>query len=114
MQELLMTLGTGKSEQYLTLLPVNWILSPALAENGEGYCENYITGYHCNMLMVMYIATVPACPKTSRLKSAVIDMENLAKARGLEISAEPNPADTWTAIDYTLPYSESGGIIDNY
>ncbi len=38
-------------------------------------------------------------------------MDKLARARGLEISAEPNPAGTWTAIDYTLPLSESGGII---
>lgn len=31
---------------------------------------------------------------------------------GLEISADPNPANTWTALDYALPLSESTGIIE--
>lgn len=33
-------------------------------------------------------------------------MDKLAKARGLDIRAEPK-----TAIDYTIPLSESGGVI---
>ena len=38
-------------------------------------------------------------------------MEKLAKAKGLEISAETNPVSTWAALNYTLPLSETAGVI---
>ena len=82
-----------------------------LAEYGNGSAKTsaqgileFAYGYnYCNC---------PVLPENIQLKSSTIDMENLAKAKGLEISAEPNPAGTWSAFDYTLPLSETEGIIE--
>ncbi|MBQ8959027.1 MAG: T9SS type A sorting domain-containing protein [Bacteroidales bacterium] len=30
-------------------------------------------------------------------------MEDLGKAMGMSVSVKPNPATTWTAVDFTLP-----------
>jgi hypothetical protein len=54
----------------------------------------------------------PDLPSDIQLKSAIINMDDLAKARGLKVSVEPNPASTWTAIDYTLPVAEYRGLIE--
>lgn len=54
----------------------------------------------------------PDLPSNIQLKSTTIDMDDFAKARGLEVSVEPNPASTWTAINYTLPVAESSGLIE--
>ena len=37
--------------------------------------------------------------------------EDLGKALGLSISVKPNPATTWTAVDYTLPAKLSKATI---
>jgi len=54
----------------------------------------------------------PDLPENIQLKSGVIDMGDLARAKGLAINSEPNPADTWVAFDYTLPLSETDGILE--
>jgi hypothetical protein len=82
-----------------------------LAEYGNGSAKTsaqgileFAYGYHyCNC---------PDLPENIQLKSSTIDMENLARAKGLDITAEPNPTSTWTAFDYTLPLAETEGIIE--
>ena len=43
--------------------------------------------------------------------SGMINPEDFAKAYGLEIRTEPNPANDWVAFNYTLPYDKSEGTI---
>nr|NQU91133.1 T9SS type A sorting domain-containing protein [Bacteroidota bacterium] len=82
-----------------------------LAEYGTGSAKTsaqgileFAYGYdYCNC---------PDLPENIQLKSSTIDMGDMAKARGLEISSEPNPADTWVAFDYTLPLSETQGTVE--
>lgn len=43
--------------------------------------------------------------------SGMTNLEDFAKAYGLEIRTEPNPANDWVAFNYTLPYDKSEGTI---
>lgn len=82
-----------------------------LAENGTGRAHESAKG----ILEFAYgynFCNCPDLPSGIQLKSGTIDMQDFAKARGLEVSADPNPATTWTAFDYTLPLSETEGIIE--
>lgn len=84
-----------------------------LANNGLGTAKTIAQG----MLQYAYgevYCNCPGLPENIQLKSTSteIDKDNFAKAMGLEISVDPNPAGEWTAIDYSLPLSESIGIIE--
>lgn len=82
-----------------------------LAENGNGSAKTSAQG----ILEFAYnydYCNCPDLPENIELKSSSIDMGNLAKAKGLDISAEPNPVSVWTAFDYTLPLTESVGVIE--
>jgi len=82
-----------------------------LAEYGSGSAKTSARG----MLEFAYAydyCNCPNLPENIQLKSATIDMGDLAKAKGLVVSAEPNPAYTWVAFDYTLPLLETEGTIE--
>jgi len=82
-----------------------------LAENGNGSAKTSTQG----ILEFAYnydYCNCPDLPENIELKSSSIDMGDLAKAKGLDITAEPNPASTWIAFNYTLPLSETEGIIE--
>jgi len=82
-----------------------------LAEYGNGSAKSsaqnlleFAFGYdYCNC---------PDLPENIQLKSSAIDMGDMARAKGLEISSEPNPADIWVSFDYTLPLHETQGTIE--
>lgn len=44
-------------------------------------------------------------------KSGKISPESLAKIYGMEISVKPNPASTWAAFDYKLPYETANALL---
>ena len=82
-----------------------------LAENGYGSAKTSAQG----ILEFAYdydFCNCPDLPENIELKSSSIDMVDLAKAKGLDITAEPNPVSAWTAFDYTLPLTETEGIIE--
>ncbi len=82
-----------------------------LAEYGAGSAKTsaqslleFAYGYdYCNC---------PDLPGNIPLKNSAINMGDMARARGLELSSEPNPADTWVAFDYTMPLTETQGTIE--
>lgn len=62
------------------------------------------------ILEVYYKDWIGNCPDvndTVTWRSAKIDDVLLAKAKGVEISVDPNPAQTWCSFKYTLPLEES-------
>ncbi len=81
-----------------------------LAENGyggaktdaQGILEYAYGGHYCNCLSL---------PDSTGLKSSSINYGNLVKATGIEIEAEPNPADSWVAFNYKLPANEPSALI---
>ena len=82
-----------------------------LAEYGNGSAKSSAQ----NLLEFAYnynYCNCPDLPENIQLKSGAINMSDLARANGLEISSEPNPADTWVAFDYTLPIHETRGTIE--
>jgi len=82
-----------------------------LAEYGSGSAKTSARG----MLEFAYAydyCNCPDLPENIQLKSATIDMGDMARAKGLVITAEPNPANTWVAFDYTLPLLETEGTIE--
>lgn len=44
-------------------------------------------------------------------KSGKISPESLAKIYGMEISVKPNPASTWAAFDYKLPFETANALL---
>ncbi|MEZ5199747.1 MAG: T9SS type A sorting domain-containing protein, partial [Bacteroidales bacterium] len=82
-----------------------------IAENSDGTAGaqakgilEFAYGYHyCNCLNVS--------DSTGFKSSGMINQEDLAKAYGLEVTTEPNPASEWVAFNYTLPYDKSEGTI---
>lgn len=82
-----------------------------IAENSTGVAGaqakgilEFAYGYHyCNCLN--------DSDSTGFKSSGMINTEDIAKAYGMEISTEPNPASEWVAFNYTLPYDKSEGTI---
>ena len=82
-----------------------------IAENSTGTAGaqakgilGFAYGYHyCNCLNVS--------DSVGFKSSGMINPEDFAKAYGLEIRTEPNPANDWVAFNYTLPYDKSEGTI---
>ncbi|MBC8489252.1 MAG: T9SS type A sorting domain-containing protein [Bacteroidetes bacterium] len=82
-----------------------------LAEYGYGSAKTSAQG----ILEFAYdydYCNCPNLPENIQLKSSTIDMGDLAKAKGLDIIAEPNPVSAWAAFDYTLPLTETEGKIE--
>ena len=82
-----------------------------IAENGSGGSRSFALG----ILQFAYdyeYCNCPDLPENIQLKDSKVDKDMLAKAMGLEITANPVPAKEWTAIDYQLPYSVEKGIIE--
>jgi len=83
----------------------------AIAENSTGTAGaqakgilEFVYGYHyCDCLNVSDSAGFKS--------SGIINPKDFAKAYGLEITTEPNPASEWVAFNYTLPYDKSEGTI---
>lgn len=81
-----------------------------IAENGTGRSKfdargilEYFFGYHyCNCMNV---------PDSAALKTAAINFGDLQQSTGISIHTEPNPANTWVAINYSLPFDGSGAVI---
>ncbi len=81
-----------------------------IAENGTGRSKfdargilEYFYGYHyCNCMNV---------PDSTALKTAAINFDDLQQSTGISIQAEPNPANTWVAFNYSLPFDGSGAVI---
>ncbi len=82
-----------------------------IAENSTGTAGaqakgilEFAYGHHfCNCLNVS--------DSTGFKSSGMINPEDFAKAFGLEVSTEPNPASEWVAFNYTLPYDKTEGTI---
>lgn len=82
-----------------------------IAENSDGTAGaqakgilEFAYGYHCcNCLNVS--------DSTGYKSSGIINPDNFARAYGMEIITEPNPAKDWVAFNYTLPDDKSAGII---
>lgn len=82
-----------------------------IAENSTGTAGaqakgilEFAYGYHfCNCLNVS--------DSTGFKSSEMINPEDFARAYGLEVTTEPNPASEWVAFNYTLPYDKSEGTI---
>ncbi|MDD3132741.1 MAG: T9SS type A sorting domain-containing protein, partial [Bacteroidales bacterium] len=69
----------------------------------KGILEFAYVHHFCNCLNVS---------DSARFKSSgTINPEDYAKAYGVEIITEPNPASEWVSFNYTLPYDKSEGII---
>ncbi|MBI9039706.1 MAG: T9SS type A sorting domain-containing protein [Bacteroidales bacterium] len=82
-----------------------------LAENGYGSAKTSAQSI-LEFAYAYHFCNCPELPENIQLKSNSIDMDKLAKAKGLDINTEPNPANTWTAFDYKLPLSETEGFIE--
>ncbi|MBU1010116.1 MAG: S8 family serine peptidase [Bacteroidetes bacterium] len=72
----------------------------ALAKGTLGYT---LGGQYCNCIHVSDSAGFKS--------SNIINPEDYAKAFGLLITTEPNPANEWVAFNYTLPNDKSEGLI---
>jgi len=81
-----------------------------IAQNGTGRSKfdargilEYFYGYHyCNCMNL---------PDSAALKTAAINFGDLQQSTGISIQAEPNPASTWVAFNYSLPFDGSGAVI---
>jgi hypothetical protein len=56
----------------------------------------------------VYGITISTCPQIDSNvergnKSSVFTVEDISKAKGLDFSISPNPANSWCSLDYTLP-----------
>ena len=51
-------------------------------------------------------------PLPSKGASQGYTQEDLSKAMGLSVSAKPNPATTWVALDYTLPGDAKAAAVE--
>jgi len=100
----------GRAVYELDTNEINNLVTIAENTNGtagvqaKGILE-FAYGHHfCNCLNVSDAAGFK--------NSGIINPEDFAKAYGLEISTEPNPARDWVAFNYTLPYDKSEGTIN--
>jgi hypothetical protein len=81
-----------------------------IADNGYGTAKysaqgmlEYAYGYeYCNC---------PSLPDSIGLKSSNLVNNDMIQAAGLDISAKPNPANTWVAFTYRLPVTISSATI---
>jgi len=82
-----------------------------LADHGMGsgkYSARSILEYAYNI----YYFDRPSLPENIGLKTVKpIDQEEWAKALGLEISVDPNPASQWAEFTWQLPPAETKGLI---
>ena len=99
----------GRTVYELDTSEVNNLVTIAENNNGTAGAQakgilEFAYGHHfCNCLNVSDAAGFK--------NSGITNPEDFAKAYGLEISTEPNPAKDWVAFNYTLPYDKSEGII---
>jgi len=57
-------------------------------------------------------ANCPSLDGDASFKSQAVDIEKLSKAKGMSLTAKPNPANSWIAFDYTLPDGATEGRIE--
>jgi len=69
----------------------------------KGILEFAYDYHYCNCLNVS--------DSTGFKSSGIIHPEDFARAYGVEISTEPNPASEWVSFNYTLPNHRSEGVI---
>lgn len=77
--------------------------------------NNDLAGAQASGIMEAYYGTYYGnCPDPTDIllnKSVLIDQAQLAKAYGIELIVNPNPANQWAAFDYKMPTNESSGEI---
>jgi len=82
-----------------------------IADNGYGSAKSSAQG----LLEFAYgydYCNCPDLPEGIELKSSnSIDLDKLAQAKGLDITVEPNPVNTWAALNYSLPLTETQAVI---
>jgi len=99
----------GRTVYELDTNEVNNLVTIAENNNGTAGAQakgilEFAYGHHfCNCLNVS--------DATGSKSSGMINLEDFAKAYGLEVTSEPNPASEWVVFNYTLPYDKSEGTI---
>ncbi len=69
----------------------------------KGWLEHFYGEHYCYCLNTNAVENKSA--------AATADPALWAKAMGLKISAEPNPANTWVAFDYELPIGQETALL---
>jgi hypothetical protein len=57
-------------------------------------------------------ANCPSLDGDASFKSQAVDIEKLSEAKGMSLTAKPNPANSWIAFDFTLPDGVTEGRIE--
>lgn len=86
------------------------VLLENLDENGYGSAKTSARGI-LEFAFGYEFCDCPSMPGPIELKSITVNYNNLIKANGLIVSAEPNPASTWVSFKYQLPVNEGSSVI---
>jgi len=57
-------------------------------------------------------ANCPSLNGDASFKSQAVNIEKISEAKGMSLTAKPNPANSWIAFDYTLPDGATEGRIE--
>ncbi len=68
----------------------------------KGILETFYSKHFCDC---------PEVAGTTSFKNSKVDLAELGKIYGLNITAKPNPATDWVAFDYTLPENEGSATL---
>lgn len=87
-----------------------------IAEYGTGYPKIMAQAVLAGLNWEDYTENLYACPEltlpeSGRGRGHTFTQEDIGRAIGLNVSVKPNPATTWTAVDYTLPAKMSKATI---
>ncbi len=100
----------GEGRNTLQLTEAEAAMVEGIAENGQGasraMAEALLQGRSDNRVPALSCPTIPEA-NGGRGNAASPDPSLLNKALGFSASISPNPANTWAAIDYTLPVGAS-------
>ncbi len=81
-----------------------------IADSSKGIAGTYAK----NILKAAYNYQYVNCPcleGTAGHKRSTVNMNDLNRVSGIDISVKPNPANQWAAFDYILPNNETNGTI---
>ncbi len=84
----------------------------SIAENGIGVSRELARNLTEQVLgTIMETCLDPGIPNPGGggRGSAIIEAPSVNQATGFAVSIGPNPATTWTEVDYTLPFNKSKG-----
>lgn len=79
-----------------------------IADYGTGHSQNMAQAILLEVGEERYVENTFDCPSLTLPQGGhgrgyTFTQEDISKALGMNISVKPNPATTWTAVDYTLP-----------